>query len=149
MVLPEELGDGQGFVEFGDGALVRLFGGGYDQALDALSFEDAALGVIAEKRRDAVDPDFRGLFGEPFETVDVLGRADRHMEPVVVAAVVLDPFVHVEKHAARVIVHNRAAVEHTVTVHYVDLIAAPMAQHTHAMRRLVGIEHPSAAGYVF
>ena len=144
MVLLKEFLDGQGFVKLRDGGLVRLLGGGYQQPFHAVRLEDPPLGIIAEERRDPVDPDFRGLLGKPFEAVDVLGRADRHVEPVVVAAVILHPLVHLEADATRVVVHYRAAVEHPVAVHHVDRVAAPVTQHPHAMGRLVGIEHPPA-----
>ena len=149
MVLLEELSDGQGFVELGDGALVRLFGGAAQQALDALGLENAALGVVAEEGRDGVNADLRGLLGEPFEAVGVLRRADRHPEPVVVAAVILHPLVHVEDHAPRVVVHDRAPIEQAAAVHDVDRVAAPVAQHANAMARFIGVQHPSAVGNRF
>ena len=147
--LAEEVGDGRDFVELRDGALVRLLGGADQQALDALRLENLALGVVAEDGRDDIDADLRGLLGKPFETVDVLRRADGHAEPVVVAAVVLHPLVHVEEDGARIVVHDRAAVEHAVTVDHVDGVAAAVAQHPHAVARLVGVERPAAVGNRF
>ena len=149
MVLAEEVRHGHGLVEPRDGALVRLLGRADQQPLDALRLEDAPLGVVAEDRRDDIDTDFRRLLGEPLETVDVFRRADRHPKPVVVAAVVFHPLVHVEDHAPRVVVHDRTAVEHSVTVHHVDGVAAPVAQHPDAVARFVRIQLAAALGDVF
>ena len=133
MVLLEELGDGHGVPEPGDGPFVRLFGCADQQAFDPFRFEDLPLGIVAEDRRDDIDPDFCRLLGEPFVAVDILGRTDRHRQKVVMAAVVFHPFVHIENDSARVIVHDGAAVEHPVSVYNVDGITAAVAEHPDTM----------------
>ena len=147
MVLLKKFADSDGFVELRDRTFVRLLCSADQQPLNPLRLEYLALRIVAEERRNDIDPNLRRLLGKPLETVDVLRRTDRHPQPIRVTAVILNPLVHIEQDPAGIIVHDRTTIQHSVPVHHVDGVAAAVPQHPDTVSGLLGVEHPPAFRY--
>ena len=104
--------------------------------------------MVSEYRHYAVHTHFRCLFHEPLVTGDVLGGTHGHMQLVAVGAEVLLSGIDTRLDSLCVSAEQGAAVKRAAAVYHGNRITGTVAQHLHAMSRLLLVKKERISLYV-
>ena len=126
--------------EFGYFPFERLFCGCKQYPFAAFAFDCFPFGMFPDYGRYSVDAYFCGLFHEPFETVDVFGRAAGHMQYIAVSSPVGMAFFHYDAATFRRRVGYDALMHSPLPVDDIDDVSGTVPEHSDAMCGFVFIQ---------
>ena len=118
----------------------RLFHGAEGDALQAVGFEGAALGVVADDGCDAVDAYLDSFLDKPFHAGVVFGGGHGHVQLEGAGTVVGQAFGDLYLAGRGVGVDDAGPAHRAVAAGDIELVAQLHAEDTDAVFRLVGRE---------